>query len=125
MVQELSINDSAQNGSGIVALSYIFCERREARRFKVGWQTVIEGTNRDGESFEERTKLMNLSSTGAYFKLKIHLEKGAKVKVSIKVPLSEDNWMMYWAIVVRIKGLRRRNGIAIRFLGSRPAFYGR
>ena len=122
MVQELSISDKTHSSTRTVTISHKAGERREARRFEVDWQTVVEGTDCNGGSFQERTKLMSLSSMGAYFEMKTHLEKGAKVKVSIKVPLSEGNWMMYSAKVVRTKRLGKRIGIAIRFKEMRPTF---
>jgi len=122
MLQELLIDFSADAGANSGALSRRSGERRKARRFEVDWQTGIEVSKRDGNSFNERTRLKNVSSTGAYFELNMRLQKGAELKVSIKVPLSENTWMIYSAKVVRTARLRRGNGIAVLFQELRPRF---
>src|SRR5215216_587982 len=120
MLQELLIDFSADAGANSGALSRRSGERRKARRFEVDWQTGIEVSKRDGNSFNERTRLKNVSSTGAYFELNMRLQKGAELKVSIKAPLSENTWMIYSAKVVRTARLRRGNGIAVLFQELRP-----
>jgi hypothetical protein len=122
MVEESSFNCGAHAGANTIALSRETGERRKARRFEVDWQTGIEVSNCDGEYFNERTRLKNISSTGAYFELDMCLEKGTELKISIKLPLSERNWMIYSGKVVRTARLRKGNGIAVLFQELRPSF---
>ena len=122
MVEELSFNCSAHAGANTIALSRKTGERRKARRLEVDWQTSIEVSNCDGEYFNEQTRLKNISSTGAYFESNMRLEKGAELKISIKIPLSERNWMIYSGKVVRTTRLRKGNGIAVLFQELRPSF---
>src|SRR5215210_2113409 len=120
MVEELSFNCSAHAGANTIALSRKTGERRKARRLEVDWQTSIEVSNCDGEYFNEQTRLKNISSTGAYFESNMRLEKGAELKISIKIPLSERNWMIYSGKVVRTTRLRKGNGIAVLFQELHP-----
>lgn len=97
-------------------------ERRRARRFTVGWDINVKGTDDFGLSFDEAGVLENLSSTGAFFYLTKPLRIGAKLEVSIKVPFRRENWMKYSAEVVRIESSTKRIGIAMRFDTVRPSF---
>jgi pilus assembly protein TadC len=97
-------------------------ERRRARRFTVGWDISVKGTDDAGLSFDEAGVLENLSSTGAFFYLTKPLRIGAKLEVSIKVPFRRENWMKYSAEVVRIESGTRRIGIAMKFNTVRPSF---
>ena len=97
-------------------------ERRRARRFKVGWEVSVKGTDDFGLSFDETGVLENLSSTGAFFYLTKPLRIGAKLEVSIKVPFRRENWMKYSAEVVRIESSTKRIGIAMKFDTVRPSF---
>ena len=97
-------------------------ERRRARRFTVGWDVTVKGTDDVGQSFDEVGVLENLSSTGAFFYLTRPLRIGAKLEVSIKVPFRRENWMKYSAEVVRIESGARRIGVAMKFDTVRPNF---
>ena len=97
-------------------------ERRRARRFTVGWDVTVKGTDDAGQSFDEVGVLENLSSTGAFFYLTRPLRIGAKLEVSIKVPFRRENWMKYSAEVVRIESGARRIGVAMKFDAVRPNF---
>lgn len=97
-------------------------ERRRARRFRVGWDINVKGTDDAGLSFDEAGVLENLSSTGVFFYLPMPLRIGARLEVSIKVPFRRENWMKYSAEVVRIESGAKRIGIAMRFDTVRPSF---
>ena len=97
-------------------------ERRRARRFTVGWDIIVKGTDDAGLIFDEAGVLENLSSTGAFFYLMRPLRIGAKLEVSIKVPFRRENWMKYSAEVVRIESGTMRIGVAMKFDTVRPSF---
>lgn len=97
-------------------------ERRRARRFRVGWDINVKGTDDAGLSFDEAGVLENLSSTGVFFYLTRPLRIGTKLEVSIKIPFRRENWMKYSAEVVRIESGTRRIGIAMKFDAIRPDF---
>ena len=97
-------------------------ERRRARRFRVGWDINVKGTDDAGLGFDEAGVLENLSSTGVFFYLSRPLRIGTKLEVSIKVPFRRENWMRYSAEVVRIESGSRRIGIAMKFDTVRPSF---
>ena len=97
-------------------------ERRRARRFRVGWDINVKGTDDAGLTFDEAGVLENLSSTGVFFYLTRPLRIGTKLEVSIKVPFRRENWMKYSAEVVRIESGARRIGVAMKFDSVRPDF---
>ena len=96
-------------------------ERRRARRFQVGWDVAVKGTDPTGVAFNETGMLENLSSIGALLYLPTALSVGARLELQIKVPLKKNKWMRYAAEVVRVTN-NKVNGIAVRFETSRPRF---
>lgn len=53
------------------------------------------------------------------------VKAGAKLMVSIRIPLGDKNWISYQARVVRVKRLEAAKAIAVRFESLRPTFAGR
>lgn len=97
-------------------------ERREARRFKVGWEVTVKGTDGQGASFGEAARLANLSSNGVFLYLKKPIEIGARLEVWIRIPFKKENWMKYSAEVVRVENCSTEVGVAMRFDTARPQF---
>jgi hypothetical protein len=97
-------------------------ERRKARRFEVGWDVAVKGTDRTGRGFNETGILGNLSSVGALLYLPRAVPVGARLELRIKVPFKKNNWMKYAAEVVRVKNQKVHNGIAVKFDTARPIF---
>src|ERR1700693_5229480 len=61
-------------------------ERRRERRVPVNLPMLVRGTDRAGESFEERTSSVNLCRGGAAFATRYALELGSRLEINI--PLS-------------------------------------
>lgn len=97
-------------------------ERRKARRFQVGWDVAIRGTDRAGRSFDEAGMIDNLSSAGALLYLPRQVRIGTRLELRIKVPFKKNNWMKYAAEVVRVKKGTEKIGIAVKFDTARPVF---
>ena len=97
-------------------------ERRKARRFQVGWDVAVKGTDRTGRDFDETGMLGNLSSAGALLYLPRTVPVGARLELRIKVPFKKKNWMKYAAEVVRVKNQSVNIGIAVKFDTARPVF---
>lgn len=97
-------------------------ERRNARRFQLGWDVAVRGTDQSGTSFDETGMLQNLSSFGAMLYLRRAVPVGATVEVRIRVPLRKNNWMKYVAEVVRVKGQSASTVIGVKFGTARPVF---
>lgn len=96
-------------------------ERRRSRRFQVGWDMSLAGTDRSGSDFDESATLANLSSGGAFFHSQRCLGSGAAVELLIRVPFKKETWMKYAAQVLR---LEEGNGVAVRFDEPKPIFIG-
>lgn len=98
-------------------------ERRTARRFHVGWNVVVKGTDQRGEGFDEPAMLENLSSSGAFLYISRTIQPGSKLELKINLPFQKkSNWMQYSARVLRIKKANGNNGIAVKFDTVRPLF---
>ncbi|HET9531366.1 MAG TPA: PilZ domain-containing protein [Blastocatellia bacterium] len=97
-------------------------ERRGARRFAVGWNVTIKGTDGKGREFDETGVLQNLSSSGAFLYLTRPLGIGSKVDVRIRLPFQKENWMRYEAEVVRVEGGQLKTGIGMHFCAVWPIF---
>jgi hypothetical protein len=98
-------------------------ERRRARRFAVDWNVSVSGVRGDGEAFEMAGSLRDLSSLGAFIDLPNRLEPLTTVAIQIRVPFERENWMSYRGEILRTESTDSGYGLAIRFMGSRPAFY--
>jgi hypothetical protein len=97
-------------------------ERREAKRFKVGWTIKISAMGRNGQRTEETGILRDLSSTGAYGLFTKRFEVGSSVRVAIRLPLMRKGWISYSARILRIESGAAGSGIAFIFDAVRPSF---
>ncbi|HYL98692.1 MAG TPA: PilZ domain-containing protein [Blastocatellia bacterium] len=105
-------------------------ERRRSKRFAVGWQVRIKGSDALGATFQESATLENLSSLGAYLQTRRKLMVGSRLEVSIRLPVTKESWIEYPAEVVRIDTISRdeetsrkkRTRIAMRFNTLKPRF---
>jgi hypothetical protein len=97
-------------------------ERRTARRYRLDWPTRIIVGDPDVGTFEQVAMLRDLSSTGAFAYLQAALRLGAKLFVSVKLPVEKETWMMYSAIVIRVERGISGVGVAVKFDSSRPKF---
>jgi hypothetical protein len=100
-------------------------ERRNARRFDVGWAAVVKGQDQSGWGFDERATLKNLSSAGAFLYLARKINLGERLELLIRVPFKKNNWMKYTAEVVRLEPTSARSGIGLRFDTPVPVFISR
>jgi len=96
-------------------------ERRNARRFQVGWDVNVRGTDQTGGGFDEAGTLENLSSLGAFLYLPRLVNLGERLDVQIKVPF-RGNWVKYAAQVVRLEPERAEAGVALKFETAVPLF---
>ena len=97
-------------------------ERRNARRFQVGWNLAVKGTDSSGRGFNEEGILDNLSSLGAFLYLSRPVNLGERLELQIKIPFKRNNWMKYTAEVVRVAHSSRRAGVGLRFDTAVPVF---
>ena len=97
-------------------------ERRKGRRFQVGWDVAVRGTDPTGRGFDESGTLGNLSSCGALLYLPREVSVGSRIELRIKVPFKKNNLMKYAAEVVRVKNQNVNVGIAVKFDAARPVF---
>jgi PilZ domain len=104
-------------------------DRRKARRFRVGWDVAVKGTDRTGRGFVEIGVLGDLSSVGAFLYLPKAVPIGAMLELRVKVPFKKNNLVTYTAQVVRVRNLSVDNGvaerldaIAVKFDTARPVF---
>jgi hypothetical protein len=58
-------------------------ERRRERRVPVNLPMLVRGTDRTGESFEERTSSVNLCRGGAAFATRYAVDLGTRVDITI------------------------------------------
>ena len=96
-------------------------ERRNARRFQVGWDVNVRGTDQTGNVFDEAGTLENLSSLGAFVYLPRPVYLGERLDVRIKVPF-RGNWVKYAAQVVRLEQESAEAGVALKFDTAVPLF---
>lgn len=100
----------------------VVVNRRREWRFELPLPAEIEGQLPEGQKFQEKTVLENISSTGAYFSLDSRLVVGSKVNLSIDLPpqISEGKKVKLCldGVIVRLekKGEKsRKQGVAVRF----------
>ena len=96
-------------------------ERRKGRRFKVSWPIRVRAQDPD-YGIDEVTTLRDLSSRGAYAYISSCPQVGARLTISIRLPIENNIWMSYSAIVVRVDKIGSGAGIAFLFDTPRPAF---
>ena len=100
-------------------------ERRSATRFGVKWNAAIKSNDQAGNETYEDGTLENLSSFGAFLLLPNPRLLGEKIRLEIRIPFRNDNWMSYNAEVVRLELNEKNAGIAVRFDTARPQFFQR
>jgi hypothetical protein len=76
----------------------------------------------DVGTLEQAAMLRDLSSTGAFAYIPTPLRLGAKLYVSVKLPVEKETWMIYSAAVIRVERGMIGAGIAVKFDSSRPRF---
>ena len=62
--------------------------RRLEFRLILPLSATIEGTLTNGQSFSEKTKIVNISSTGVYFGLETLVTVGTKLLLKVELPSS-------------------------------------
>lgn len=97
-------------------------ERRKGRRHKLNWPIRVTDIESNSAHFDETTTLENLSASGAYLYLNACPQVGARLSITIKLPLGKENLMIYTAVVVRVEKQSAGAGIALKFDTSRPSF---
>jgi len=97
-------------------------ERREAKRFKVGWTIKVAPLDSNAPEWEEIGSLRDISSAGAYGLFANRIETRASVKVMIQLPLLQEKWISYPARILRVEALDSSLGVAFIFDAVRPAF---
>lgn len=106
-------------------------DRRISNRYSLHWQIEVHGNDRLGMPFHEIGFVEDLSSSGAFFYLNHPVDLGAKISLSIKLPVETESWMIYTAQVIRVKGNDakavegnepQKIGIGIRFDSFKPQF---
>jgi hypothetical protein len=110
-------------------------DRRISTRHSLHWQIEVEGKDNLGLPFHETGVVENLSSSGAFFFINHQVDLGAKISLSIKLPVQNESWMKYTAKVIRVEqgdakigiGVRldamsQKFGIGIRFDSVKPEF---
>jgi hypothetical protein len=96
-------------------------ERRNARRFQVGWDVNVRGTDQTGSGFDEPGTLENLSSHGAFLYLPRLVNLGEMLELQIQIPF-RGNSMKYAAQVVRLEQESAEAGVALKFDTVVPVF---
>jgi len=100
----------------------IKADRRREWRLDLPLATIVEGILPQGDKFKEKTKLENISSTGAYFCLDSGVTVGSKLNLVIDLPsrLTEGKKvkLSLGGLTVRLeesdKG-GKKQGVALRF----------
>jgi len=105
--------------------SFLDKERRSATRFGVKWSAAVKTQDPAGNDIYEAGTLENLSSFGAFLFLQNPKPLGEKIRLEIRIPFRNDNWMSYNAEVVRLELNEKNAGIAVRFDTARPQFFQR
>ncbi len=97
-------------------------DRRREWRFDLPLPAIVEGKAGGGESFQEKTILENISSTGAYFCLDAGVTVGSKLNLIIEIPseLSREKKvkLQLEGSAVRLEKPDRKGkkqGVALRF----------
>lgn len=97
-------------------------DRRREWRFDLPLPAIVEGKAGEGESFQEKTILENISSTGAYFCLDSGVTVGSKLNLIIEIPsqLSPEKKvkLQLGGLAVRLEKPNRKGkkqGVALRF----------
>ena len=99
-------------------------ERRRERRVPVKLPMLVRGTDRTGESFEERTSSENLCRGGAAFATRYAVDLGMKIEISIPASPSAGDPDAEFATHGRIVHLKpgrndREMIVGVEFTGPR------
>jgi len=80
-------------------------DRRKKPRIYESFAVTVEGVDSSGESFEEKTVLMNLSAGGIYFCLSKTMRPGTKIKAFIEAANAKGSSVRLAArgVVLRIE----------------------
>ena len=105
--------------------SFLDKERRSATRFGVKWTAAVKTKDKAGNDTCEAGTLENLSSFGAFLLLQNPRPLGEKIRLEIRIPFRNDNWMSYNGEVVRLELNDKNAGVAVRFDTARPQFFQR
>jgi hypothetical protein len=101
-------------------------DRRKSKRFEVGWEATLKGSDAEGIGFEHVTSVQNLSSMGAFLRLGVdfnaQIEPGSRIELAINIPLKKQNWISYAGSVIRVEADRGSRGLAVRFDHPKPVF---
>lgn len=96
--------------------------RRKEWRLELPLNAAVEGTLPQGKKFKEKTTLVNISSTGAYFYIDSAITIGSKLELSIDIPakLSEGRPLRLSlsgeAVRLEKSDLKgKKQGVALRF----------
>jgi hypothetical protein len=97
-------------------------ERRSLPRYQVSWPIKFSVINQEGVRTFGAGALENVSAAGAFISVDKPLWPGARIDLSIKVPLPRDAWMLYSAEVLRVHPAGSGNRAAVAFMPARPVF---
>jgi len=95
-------------------------ERREYERFSLDTPVTVRGKDLLGESFEEKTSMLNVSAGGAYLKSEYYVEANAGLGLSVSAPDAPGgNFEIRGAVIRMDQGTdnheRKRRRVAVRF----------
>jgi hypothetical protein len=99
-------------------------DRRTKPRINCDYQAIVRGSDPLGKSFEETTRLVNLSLTGLFIQLNRSVPKGDELAVTIllpfKFPETNDFTLATNGVVVRSEHHNEASyGVAVKILGYR------
>ena len=97
-------------------------ERRSLPRYQVSWPVKYTVRNQEGVRIFGTGALQNVSAAGALIHLDKPLWLGAKLDLSIQIPLPKPSWMLYSAEVLRIEADHSGNRVAVEFSPAKPVF---
>ena len=97
-------------------------ERRSLPRYQVSWPVRFSVVNSEGVRIFGAGALENVSAAGALIRVDRPLWIGARVELSIKIPLPQNAWMLYAGEVLRTDPADSCSRAAIVFSPSRPVF---
>ncbi|MCX7973619.1 MAG: PilZ domain-containing protein [Candidatus Aminicenantes bacterium] len=106
----------------IGTLPIVISNRRREWRFELPLEAIVEGRLPQGESFQEKTTIENISSGGAYFGLDAKVVIGSKLNLSLNLPekLTEGRKMQLHltGTAVRLEKAEKKDkkqGVAVKF----------
>ena len=97
-------------------------ERRRLPRYQVSWPVKYTARNQEGVRIYGTGALENVSAAGALVRLDKPLWLGARLDLSIQIPLPKPSWMLYSAEVLRVEACDAGNRVAVEFSPSKPVF---